>query len=44
VALLVQNDRDAVRVAEKAMKERDDPQSREELEKAKKGDVPTPWP
>lgn len=46
VALLVQNDRkaDALRIAEKALKERDDPQFREELEKAKKGDVPIPWP
>ena len=46
VALLVQNDRkaDALRIAEKALKERDDPQLREELEKAKKGDVPIPWP
>jgi hypothetical protein len=46
VALLVQNDRkaDALRIAEKALKERDDPQFREELEKAKQGDVPAPWP
>jgi hypothetical protein len=46
VALLVQNDRkaDALRIAEKALKERDDPRFGEELEKAKKGDVPPPWP
>lgn len=46
VALLVQNNRkaDALRIAEKALKERDDPQFREELEKAKTGDVPPPWP
>ncbi len=38
VALLVQNDRkaDALRIAEKALKERDDPQFREELEKCRK--------
>jgi hypothetical protein len=46
VALLVQNDRkaDALRIAEKALKERDDPGFKEELEKAKTGEVPTPWP
>lgn len=46
VALLVINDRkaDALRVAEKALKERDDPVFRQELEKAKKGEVPPPWP
>jgi hypothetical protein len=35
---------DAQRVAEKALKERDDSAFREQLEKAKKGDVPPPWP
>jgi hypothetical protein len=46
VALLVINERkaDALRVAEKALKERDDSAFREQLEKAKKGDVPPPWP
>jgi hypothetical protein len=46
VALLVQNDRkaDALRIAEKALKERDDPGFKEELEKAKTGEVPTPSP
>lgn len=46
VALLVVNDRkaDALKVAEKALKEHDDPLFRAELEKAKKGEVPPPWP
>jgi len=46
VALLVLNDRkaDALKVAEKALKERDDASFREELEQAKKGKVPPPWP
>jgi hypothetical protein len=46
VALLVVNDRkaDALKVAEKALREHDDPLFRAELEKAKKGEVPAPWP
>jgi hypothetical protein len=46
VALLVVNDRkaDALKVAEKALKEHDDPLFRAELEKAEKGEVPPPWP
>jgi hypothetical protein len=46
VALLALNDRktDALRIAEKALKERDDPAFKQELEKAKKGELPPAWP
>jgi hypothetical protein len=46
VALLVVNDRkrEAEEVAARAVKELDDPKLREELDKAKKGTVPEPWP
>ena len=46
VALLVLNERkaDADRIAGEAVKERDDPKFKEQLEKAKHGNVPAPWP
>jgi hypothetical protein len=46
IALLVVNDRkaDADRIAAEALKERSDPPFEAELEKAKQGVVPTPWP
>jgi hypothetical protein len=46
VALLVLNDRaaDADRIASEAMKEWSDVGFREQLEKARKGEVPPPWP
>lgn len=46
VALLVANNRktDADRIAAEALKERNDPTFRAELEKAKRGAVPVPWP
>jgi tetratricopeptide (TPR) repeat protein len=46
VALLVLNERkaDAERIAAEAIKEWDDPRFKEQLEKAKKGSVPAPWP
>ena len=46
VALLVVNERkdEAEAVAAQALKEMDDPKLRAELEKAKKGTVPEPWP
>lgn len=46
VALLVLNDRkaDADRVAAEAVKEWEDPRFKEELEKAKNGNVPPPYP
>lgn len=46
VALLVLNDRrdEANRIADKAIKEFDAPEFAEQLEKAKKGHVPEPWP
>jgi hypothetical protein len=46
VALLVANDRkaDANRIAEEALNERDDPPFKAEMEKAKQGAVPAPWP
>lgn len=46
VALLVVNDRkaDAERIAAEALKERNDPAFKAELEKAKQGTVPAPWP
>jgi hypothetical protein len=46
VALLVVNDRksDANRIAAEALKERNDPPFKAELQKAKQGAVPAPWP
>jgi hypothetical protein len=46
VALLVLNDRkaDALRIAEKALKEHDDAEFKQALEKAKKGELPPAWP
>jgi hypothetical protein len=46
VALLVLNDRkaDADRIAAEALKERNDAPFKAELEKAKQGAVPAPWP
>jgi hypothetical protein len=46
VALLVVNDRqaDANQIAAEALKERSDPAFKAELEKAKRGTVPAPWP
>lgn len=46
VALLVQNDRrdEANRIAEKAIKEFDAPEFADQLDSAKKGHVPEPWP
>jgi hypothetical protein len=46
VALLVLNDRkdDAVRIAAAAAKEWDDPNFKKQLEEAKTGKVPEPWP
>jgi len=46
VALLVANDRkaDADRIAAEALKERDDPPFKAEMDKAKRGEVPAPWP
>jgi hypothetical protein len=46
VALLVLNDRktDALRIAEKALKEFDDAEFKQALEKAKKGELPPAWP
>ncbi len=46
VALLVANERkaEAEEVAAIALKEMDDPKLKEELEKARKGTVPEPWP
>ncbi len=46
VALLVANERkaDADRIAAEALKERNDPPFKVEMEKAKQGTVPAPWP
>jgi hypothetical protein len=46
VALLVVNNRkaDADRIAAEALKERNDPPFKAEMEKAKRGTVPAPWP
>jgi hypothetical protein len=46
VALLALNERkaDAERIAAEALKEWNDPKFKEQLEKAKQGDVPAPWP
>lgn len=46
VALLVLNDRkaEADHIAAEALKERNDPSFKAELEKAKQGTVPAPWP
>ena len=46
VAVLVQNGQaeEAVIIAEKALKEMPDPAFESQIEKAKSGTVPTPWP
>jgi hypothetical protein len=46
VALLALNDHkaDAIRIAEKALKEHDDAEFKQTLEKAKKGELPPSWP
>ena len=46
VALLALNDRmaDADRIAEEAMKEWNSPEFREQLRKARNGEMPPPWP